>query len=139
MAVSGLKCGMDDFHRSTRAWYATCTAMDPLSERATTILERMEPNRSYEPSELRALAPEPSIEGLREIMHELWVKRHVERVGYSGWRRDRSTCGSRKPPNSPIASIVESLSYGDDLPPRKTEAVRPEDLFDHDSFSGIFK
>lgn len=117
----------------------TTAAMDTLSEKATSILVRMEPGRSYEPSELRAFAPDLTIESLGEVMHELWVKRHVERFGYSGWRRDRSTCASQELPDCQIASIVGCASYGDEFPVRETKAVRPEDLFDHDSFSGLFK
>lgn len=113
--------------------------MYALSEKAATIFSRMEPNRSYEPSELRAFAPDTSAEGLREIMHELWVKRHVERSGYSGWRRERSTCGAQEPAGSRIASVAGSARHAPDLPPGQTKAVRPEDLFDHDAFSELFR
>jgi hypothetical protein len=116
----------------------TTSAMQALSEKAATILGLMEPDRGYEPSELRAFVPDTSIESLREIMHELWVKRHVERFGYLGWRRAPSTCASEEPPDSPIAAIAGSASGAHDLPPGKTKNVRPEDLFDHDSFSGFF-
>lgn len=62
-----------------------------LSEDARSILDRMEMDRYYDASDLRAFVPDASAEGLREVMHELWVNRHVERVGYSGWRRQHST------------------------------------------------
>jgi hypothetical protein len=64
--------------------------MYALSKDAGFILDRMEPDRCYESLDLRAFVPDTSAEGLREVMHELWVNRQVERVGYSGWRRHRS-------------------------------------------------
>ena len=113
--------------------------MYALSEMATTILERMDPNRIYEPLELREFVPDLSPERLRELMHELWVKRYVERCGYSGWRRDQSTCSVQAPPDSggrmnPLAGRV-----GQELGRSQPEPVRPEDLFDHDSFAAFFK
>jgi hypothetical protein len=115
--------------------------MDPrLSEKARNILRRMQPKRSYEASELRALVPDTTVESLREIMQELWVNRYVERAGYSGWRVERSTSGS----NERLA-IDDSAGYqfggsrGHNLSSSQTKAVRPEDLFDHDSFSEFFK
>ena len=96
--------------------------MAPMSDDARTILDRMEPDRRYEPEDLRAFAPGTSNERLREIMHELWVSRQVERVGYAGWRRHRSA-----PPHRPHQ------------PSRDTRAVKPEDLFDHDTFADFFK
>jgi hypothetical protein len=113
--------------------------MHALSEIATTILERMDPNRIYEPLELRELVPDTSPEGLRELMHELWVKRYVERCGYSGWRRDQSTCGVQAPPDSEGRMNPMAGRSGQDLAPSQTEPVRPEDLFDHDSFAAFFK
>ncbi len=64
--------------------------MRGLSEQASFVLERMEPDRRYRADELRAIVPDAGVEGLREIMHELWVEREVERVGDAGWRRHRS-------------------------------------------------
>ena len=64
--------------------------MYPLSENASLILGRMEPDCRYDLKELRAFVPDTSVERLREVMHELWVSRQVERVGYSGWRRHQS-------------------------------------------------
>ena len=96
--------------------------MHPLSEHARFILDRMDPDRLYEPEDLRTFVPDNSVERLREIMHELWISRQVERVGYSGWRRHRSA-----PP------------HGADSPSREIEIVKPEDLFDHDRFAGFFK
>jgi hypothetical protein len=113
--------------------------MHALSEIATTILERMDPNRSYESSELRALVPGTSAESLRELMHELWVKRYVERCGYSGWRRDQSTCSVQASPESEGGMNPMPGRSPQDLVHSQTEAVRPEDLFDHDSFAGFFK
>jgi hypothetical protein len=95
-----------------------------LSARARTILEQMEPNRSYEPRELRAFVPDLTLEHLQDVMRELWVQRQVERVGYSGWRRERST--------SPAAQ-------GGPRGRARSKPVKPEDLFDHSGFEGLFK
>ena len=96
--------------------------MHTLSEYASFILDRMEPDRPYEPHDFHALAPDTSIERLREIMHELWINRQVERVGYAGWRRHRSA-----PPHTP------------DPVSEETQAVKPEELFDHATFEDFFK
>lgn len=96
--------------------------MPPLSEHARLILDRMDPDRQYEPQDLRAFVPETGDERLREIMHELWIGRQVERVGYSGWRRHPSASPHRSRPVS-----------------RETAVVKPEDLFDHATFSDFFK
>ena len=96
--------------------------MHALSEYARFILDRMEPDRRYEPHDLREFVLDTSIEHLRDIMHELWVNRQVERVGYSGWRRHRSV-----PPHVryPVT--------------REIKAAKPEDLFDHATFPDFFK
>ena len=96
--------------------------MHPLSEYATFILDQMEPDRRYEPQDLRAFVPETSVERLREVLHELWINRQVERVGYSGWRRHRSA-----PLDRPDRGSSE------------IQAVKPEDLFDYDTFANFFK
>ena len=96
--------------------------MYPLSTHARFILDRMEPDCRYGLKELRAFVPETSVKCFREIMHELWVSRQVERVGHSGWRRHRSA-----PPDRP------------DPAPRDTQAVKPEDLFDYATFGDFFK
>jgi hypothetical protein len=96
--------------------------MPPLSDSARFILDRMEPGCRYEPQDLRAFDPDVSIERLREIMHELWVSRQVERLGYSGWRRHRSA-----PQNRPRGVT------------RETTTVKPEELFDHAAFTDFFK
>lgn len=98
------------------------TAMHALSESARAVLDRMVSERRYEPEDLRAFVPAASIERLRDIMHELWINRQVERVGHSAWRRHRSA-----PPNSP--SPVS----------REVQPARPEDLFDHAAFADFFK
>ncbi len=113
--------------------------MHALSEPATTILERMDPNRIYEPLELRELVPDTSPESLRELMHELWVSRYVERCGYSGWRREQSTCGVKAPPDSEGHLDPMGRRPGRDVELSQPEPVRPEDLFDHDSFPAFFK
>ena len=56
--------------------------MHPLSDYATFILDQMDPDRRYEPRDLRVFIPDISVERLGEIMHELWINRQVERVGY---------------------------------------------------------
>lgn len=101
--------------------------MSSLSGRALSILERMEPGCGYGASELRAFAPDLNIEALRDVMHELWIARHVERFGDCGWRRTLSTGG---PPDTQRTGDGPSLRIGE---------VRPEELFDHGSFAGWFK
>lgn len=96
--------------------------MHPLSEDATLILDRMELGRRYEPQDLCALIPHVSREALREIMHELWINREVERIGYASWLRRRSA-----PPHVP------------DPVSREVQIVKPEDLFDHATFADFFK
>ena len=96
--------------------------MHPFSKEASFILDRMEADRCYYASELRTLVPDASVERLRDIMHELWINRQVERVGYSGWRRHRSAPPHRAHPVT-----------------REIQTVKPEDLFDHDAFADFFK
>jgi hypothetical protein len=109
--------------------------MRALSKDARFILDRMEPDRCYEALDLRALVPAASVEGFREVMHELWVNRHVERVGYSGWQRHRSAPAQQGP--------VDAQDHPRDFAPisgfRQTKVVRPEDLFDHGSFPDFFR
>jgi hypothetical protein len=109
--------------RELRVPVITETSPRPLlSEYASFILERMEPDRWYEPQDLRTFIPDASIDDLRAIMHELWVNRQVERVGYSGWRLQRSA-----PPQ-----VTHPVS-------REMKVVKPEDLFDHATFPDLFK
>lgn len=96
--------------------------MHALSKDAGLVLDRMEADRRYDAQELHALVPDASVERVREIMHELWIQRQVERVGYAGWRRQRSAQPHR---SDPVAGEIE--------------AVKPEDLFDHDAFADFFK
>jgi hypothetical protein len=109
--------------------------MSALRGVAQFILDRMEPDRCYEASDLRALVSDASAEKLREVMHELWVNRQVERVGHSGWRRHRSAPSQQRP--------VDGQREGRDVAPvsgfRQTKVVKPEDLFDHGSFTDFFK
>src|SRR4051812_628820 len=93
-----------------------------LSERARFILDRMERDRSYEMSDLGVWVPDASVEGVREVMHELWISRHVERVGASAWRRHRSSAPHEGSPGV-----------------RQATAVKPEELFDHDTFEEFFR
>ena len=98
-----------------------------MSARAAAILERMEPNRSYEAKELCALSPGISPEDLQDVMRELWLQRQVERTGYSGWRRERS--------RSPVEQHARP-AHGDAA---RSKPVKPEDMFDHSEFADIFK
>jgi hypothetical protein len=108
--------------------------MHGLSKDARFILDRMEPDRSYGAANLRALVPHASAEGFREVMHELWVNRQVERVGSSGWQR-RSSAPAHQADAQPDA--------GDAAAPRsafrQTKVVKPEDLFDYGSFGEFFR
>ena len=97
--------------------------MQTLSKAARFILDRMEPGRRYQALDLRAFVPDASAEKLREVMHELWVNRQVERVGHLGWQRYQSAPRDVAPASSR----------------RQTKAVKPEDLFDHDSFTDFFR
>ena len=54
------------------------------------ILDVMEWDRSYEAATLKGMFPDISMDTLREALHELWIDRHVERVGASGWKRYES-------------------------------------------------
>ena len=109
--------------------------MHALSKVARFILDRMEPDRHYEALDLRAFVPDASAEKLREVMHELWVNRQVERVGYSGWQRHRSA--------PPYQRRVDAQLDARDVAPvsgfRQTKVVKPEDLFDHASFTDFFR
>ena len=108
--------------------------MHALSKVARFVLDRMEQDRHYEMMELRAFVPDVSAEGLREVMHELWVDRQVERVGYSGWQRHRSAPPHERPVDSQLeARYVARAGLG------QTKVVKPEDFFDHDSFTDFFR
>ena len=109
--------------------------MQTLTKMARAILDRMEPDRSYETSDLRAFVPDASPETLRELMHELWINREVERAGDSGWQRHRSASPQSRPAHAgPDAGDLASVSgHG------QTKVVKPEELFDHDSFADFFR
>ena len=108
--------------------------MHALSKVARFVLDRMEPDRHYETLELRAFVPDLSAEGVREVMHELWVDRQVERVGYSGWQRHRSASPHERPVDAQRdARYAARAGFG------QTKIVKPEDLFDHDSFTDFFR
>ena len=93
-----------------------------MSEYASVILERMESGRAYGPEDLQNFLPDAGLERLRQVMHELWIDRQVERVGYSGWQRARS-----EPPHRSERVSGES------------QPVKPEELFDHAAFADFFK
>jgi hypothetical protein len=109
--------------------------MHPLSRVARLVIDRMEPGRRYEALDLRGFVPDASAETLREAMHELWISRQVERVGASGWQRHRSAPPHQRPPGAtPDAWSVTQIS---DF--QQTNVVKPEDLFDHGSFTDFFR
>lgn len=95
--------------------------MHALSTDARLILDQMERDRRYVVADLRALVSDASAEHLYEVMHELWIHRQVERVACSGWRLLRS-----------------ALDTDAIVPDRHPRAVKPEDLFDHDTFQDFF-
>ena len=108
--------------------------MHPLSTQARFILDRMDSDRPYEALDLRALVPDTSAEGFRELMHELWVNRQVERVGLTGWQRRRSAPAHQvdaQPDRHDAGAPVSGF--------RQTKVVKPEDLFDHGSFADFFR
>jgi hypothetical protein len=105
--------------------------MHAVSKDARFIVDRMEPDRCYQASDLRALLPHASAEGFREVMHELWVNRQVERVGYSGWQRHRSAPAHQGPVDAQHDGPISGF--------RQTKVVKPEDLFDHGSFADFFR
>jgi hypothetical protein len=90
----------------------------------------MEPNRTYEVKDLRAFAPDLTLEHLQDVMRELWVARQVERAGY-GWRRQHS--------ESPSPGANRGDTQRPRSPGARPKLVKPEDLFDHGSFEDMFK
>jgi hypothetical protein len=62
-----------------------------------TVLDVMESDRAYDELSLQALCPNTSMDSLREALHALWIDRHIERVGASGWRRQESRWDGRPP------------------------------------------
>lgn len=83
----------------------------------------MESERPYDAQELQSWIPGAGLDRLRDIMHELWIERQVERVGHSGWRRHRSA----------------SPHLADAAPGDNVQLVTPEELFDHAAFADFFK
>ena len=108
--------------------------MHALSRIARFILDRMEPDRRYEASDLRAFVTDISAEKLRAVMHELWVNRQVERIGYSGWQRHRSA----PPHQTPVDPQLDAPDVDPVSGLRETKVVKPGDLFDHASFADFF-
>ena len=100
-----------------------------LSALARAVLEQMDTSRRYDVTELRAFAPDLTLEALNEVMRELWVARQVERAGYSGWRREKSSGNGTSPARG-------DASHGQAPPPKP---VKPEEMFDHTGFEGFFK
>ena len=109
--------------------------MRALTKDARLILDRMERDRCYEASELRALLPNASAEGFREVMHELWINRQVERAEHSGWQRRQSAPAHQAPVDGQHDDPAVARTSGF----RQTKVVRPEDLFDHGSFADFFR
>ena len=75
------------------------------------ILDVMERDRGYEAATLKALFPDISMDTLREAMHALWVDRHVERVGATGWKRHESRSNGQPVP-APTASASVGAAHG---------------------------
>ena len=109
--------------------------MHALSKVARLIVDRMEPDRRYEALDLRAFAPDASAEKLHDVMHELWVNRQVERAGHSGWQRHRSA----PPYQRPVDAQLDGRDVAQGSGSRQTKVVKPEDLFDHTSFTDFFR
>jgi hypothetical protein len=82
----------------------------------------MAPDRRYGLQDLHAFVSDAGADRLRDIMHELWIARQVERVGYTGWRRVRSEPAHRRETVAP-----------------ETQPVTADDLFDHATFADFFK
>lgn len=82
----------------------------------------MAADRAYGPDDLLRFLPDAGLEHLRIVMHELWIDRQVERVGYDGWRRAPSV-----PPHRTGTAA------------REVQLVKPEELFDHAAFADFFK
>jgi hypothetical protein len=82
----------------------------------------MAEDRTYGAEDLQPFLPDAGLDRLRAIMHELWIDRQVERVGYAGWRRARSAPTHRTDKVAGAAQLV-----------------KPEDLFDHAAFADFFK
>jgi hypothetical protein len=115
-------------------------SMQALSSEAAAILQVMEQGRVYEASQLRTRFPALSADGLRQVMHELWVTRQVERFGDAGWRRQESTCASRLAPDPrSCAGCRIARSCAQYVPLPQSTVVRPDQLFDHSAFPGLFK
>lgn len=112
----------------------TSIAMHALSKNARFILDRMEPDRRYELLELHAFVADATAEDLREVMRELWINREVERVGCSGWQRHRSAPDHQ----GPFDEEPDALGVAPASGFRQTKVVKPEDLFDHDTFPDFF-
>jgi hypothetical protein len=110
--------------------------MHSLSPHAAAVLVAMEPGRAYRASELAARFPDLSMDGLRALMHELWVTRHVERFGPACWRRQESECGVERPADEEQTSVDLLVAQCSAHPVTSTgePAVRPELLFDYSSF-----
>jgi len=104
-----------------------------LTARAKSILEQMEPHSIYEPKDLRVFAPDMTLEGLHDVMRELWVQRQVERVGYSGWRREQSRSPATQDPRDGTNRRNAGTTAA------RSKQVKPEDLFDHSAFEDMFR
>jgi hypothetical protein len=114
--------------------------MQDLSSEAAAILASMEPSRAYQAADLQARFPGTSRDGLREIMHELWVHRCVERFGYTGWRRQGSGCGSNCAPDSrSCASCPIARSCASGVEQTAGGSTSLEQLLEQPAFEGMFK
>jgi hypothetical protein len=114
--------------------------MQDLSPEAAAILASMESDRAYDAADLKALFSNTSMDSLREIMHELWLNRCVERFGYTGWRRQRSTCASKYAPDPrSCASCPIAPGSGHGIKQTAGAVVRLDQLVERPPFDGMFK
>ena len=59
----------------------------------------------------------------------------LERAGYSGWQRHRSA----PPHQGAIDAQLDARDVASGSGFRQTKVVKPEDLFDHNSFTDFFR
>ena len=114
--------------------------MCALTSDPTAILDVMASDRAYEATELQALFPNSRRDTFREAMHALWLKRLVERIGSTGWRRQQSTCVTECAPDSQsCATCGLSRTCAQCVREPAVAPVPLANLFDESDFSSMFK
>ncbi len=86
-----------------------------------------------------ALSAGLNAEAIREVMHELWIAREVERFRDTGWRRTSASAPRHRPQSIDDLTSATVRTGPHDAASLRVGTVRPEDLFDHESFAGWFK